>query len=333
MAARLHPAVAQVRRAVRRALADLPPGACLVVACSGGADSLALAAATAVEARRSGWRTGAVVVDHGLQPGSAEVACGAAATALDTGLDSVDVITVKVGTAGGPEAAARAARYAALEEVAAERDATVLLGHTRDDQAETVLLGLARGSGTRSLAGMAAVVGRLRRPLLDVPRETTRAACAAEGLPFWDDPHNDDLRFARVRVRHSALPALEEALGPGVREALARTAAAARLDSDLLEALTDPLVDRARMPDGGWRVDVLLGADPALRRRALLRAARAAGSPAGELFTVHVDALERLLTDWHGQGPVDVPGHVRGWRHGGVLHLAGSEAADAATTP
>src|SRR5215207_3414871 len=150
---RLTPPIADVRRAVR---AVLPPAGLVLVALSGGADSLALAAATAFEAPRAGCRAGAVIIDHGLQQGSAEVAARAAAQAAELGLQPVLVRRVAVAPAGegGPEASARIARYAALDAAAHETGAVlVLLGHTLDDQAETVLLGLARGAGAASLSG------------------------------------------------------------------------------------------------------------------------------------------------------------------------------------
>ncbi|NEC77799.1 tRNA lysidine(34) synthetase TilS, partial [Streptomyces sp. SID7958] len=131
-------------------------------------------------------------------------------------------------------------RYAALDAAAERHGATaVLLGHTRDDQAETVLLGLARGSGIRSLSGMAAVSGadgRYRRPFLQLDRQTARRACMVQSLPVWDDPHNADPAFTRSRLRHEGLPALEKALGKGVVEALARTAQLSRDDADALDA-------------------------------------------------------------------------------------------------
>ena len=310
---RLHPAVADVRRAVRTSLHDHEPGRPVVVACSGGTDSMALASAAAFEGRATGWLTRAAVVDHGLQDDSHEVARVVAERCRALGLQA-DVLRVQVGTEGGPEAAARAARYAALEEGAASDGAVVLLGHTRDDQAETVLLGLARGSGLRSLAGMAPVHGRLRRPLLDLERAVTELACAAEQLPVWHDPHNDDLRYARVRVRRQALPALEAALGPGVAAALARTATAARHDSDVLDTVAAELVQRLRSPAGGLFVDGLGNSPPALRRRALRSLALDAGAPPGRLFTVHVDAMERLVTGWRGQQSINLPAGVVAWR-------------------
>jgi len=218
--ARIPAAVAAVRQAVRR---SLPADGLVLVACSGGADSLALASAVRFVHRGA---VGLVTVDHGLQAGSDSRASSVASWARSAGFDPVDVMTVAVGgRPGGPEAAAREARYEALSAVAARVGAVaVLLGHTRDDQAETVLLALARGAGPRGIAGMPARKGLFVRPLLDVARADTRKACAAQGLVPWDDPHNVDPAFARSRVRGAALPALVEALGPAVVANLARTA-------------------------------------------------------------------------------------------------------------
>src|SRR5512134_2072523 len=187
------PPVAAVRLAVRQTLRTLAPERTVLVACSGGADSLALAAALAHEARHHrDRRAGAVTVDHGLQPGSAARARAVAAHLVASGLDPVETVHVCVEGPGGPEGAARRARRDALEGAALRHgDAVVLLGHTLDDQAETVLLGLARGSGGRSLSGMAPVTGRWLRPLLALSRDTVRAAAPvdeARGLP-WEDPH------------------------------------------------------------------------------------------------------------------------------------------------
>ncbi|MBB1252675.1 tRNA lysidine(34) synthetase TilS [Streptomyces sp. OF3] len=313
-----HPAVAAIRLAVRRVLHDVldealtrspdharrpsvrrpgeptgeragqRPGAAgtplVLAACSGGADSMALASALAFEAPRLGLRAGGVTVDHGLQAGSAERAAEVAERLTAMGLEPVEAVTVTVGRGAGPEAAARAARYAALDAVAERAGAAaVLLGHTRDDQAETVLLGLARGSGTRSLAGMAAVTGsgaapaplgplggpadgssadpaagpasrRYRRPFLAIDRQTTRRACMVQSLPVWDDPHNTDPAYTRSRVRHEAMPILEKALGKGVIEALARTAQLARDDADALDAWAADAERSVRVPFQGDRL-------------------------------------------------------------------------------
>jgi tRNA(Ile)-lysidine synthase len=322
-----HPAVAAVRLAVRRALADLEPGSRLLVACSGGADSLALLAATCFEARRPAHTVLGLTVDHGLQPGSADHAARVVEQMRALGAEA-RAVAVEVGTSGGPEAAARAARYGALDAAADEHDAdVVLLGHTRDDQAETVLLGLARGSGARSLSGMAPRSGRYRRPLLDLTREDTRAACAAEGLIPWEDPHNDDPAYARVRVRRNVLPVLERELGPGMSEALARTARLLRDDADALDELAEAV--RAATRDEAGALDAeRLGQEPAaVRRRVLRRTALEAGCPGTELFAVHVDAMDTLVTDWHGQVGVDLPGGRRLVRRGGALSIVKTPVA------
>ncbi|MDR8408326.1 tRNA lysidine(34) synthetase TilS [Nonomuraea sp. 3-1Str] len=322
-----HPAVADVRRAVREALAGLPPDGPVLVACSGGADSLALAAALGFVAPRAGLEAGLLTVDHGLQAGSAERAGEVAALAGSLGLGVAEVLTVEVGTEGGPEAAARDARYRALAGAADRLGAqAVLLGHTRDDQAETVLLGLARGSGLRSISGMAARSGRYLRPLLEIPRATTVAACRALGLSPWDDPHNADPRFTRVRVRARVLPLLESELGPGVAEALARTAALAREDADALDLWAGKAYQDCALSDIGGSVTLSVPALEALpgavRGRVLRRAAVAAGTPAGALSATHVRAVERLVTHWRGQKPVDLPGGRAAVRRYGTLILA-----------
>jgi tRNA(Ile)-lysidine synthase len=238
------------------------------------------------------------------------------------GVPDARAVTVSVGAAGGPEAAARAARYAALDRVASEQAASaVLLGHTRDDQAETVLLGLARGSGARSLSGMPARSGVYRRPLLDLSRADTEAACRHEGIEFWQDPHNLDPSYARVRVRRAVLPVLERELGPGVADALARTARLLRDDADALDGLAQAALDRAREGADGLEVAALLAEPPAVRRRALRLAALESGCPGTELFLVHVDAMDALVVSWHGQREVHLPGHVTAHRSGGVLRL------------
>lgn len=334
-------AVAAVRLAVSRELADLPAGSLVLVACSGGADSLALAAGTAFVVGRAArhvdeaggvppLRAGAVVVDHGLQDRSAAVAARAAEQCRRLGLDPVLVVPVTVDGSGGPEAAARDARYAALEEVARRTGAAaVLLGHTLDDQAETVLLGLARGSGARSLAGMPTRRGPFRRPLLQLRRTDTAAACTAQRLVPWQDPTNaaapDGPR--RSRVRHQLLPAAVRVLGPGVVPALARTAEQLREQADAVDELADRLLAGAAspgVPTAGWDVDTLAAAVPGVRRAALHAAALRTGCPPGSVTRRHVLALDALLVDWHGQGPVHLPGGIVGVRECGRLVLTDS---------
>ena len=325
---RLTPAVADSRRAVRESLAWLPPGSLALVALSGGPDSLALAAAAGFEAPRLGLRAGAVIVDHGLQAGSAEVAERAAQAARALGLEPVQVERVNVGGEGGPEGAAREARYAALESAAVRLGAAaVLLGHSLDDQAETVLLGLARGSGTLSIAGMAAVVGLYRRPLLGLRRAALAQACADQGLEPWHDPHNDDERFARVRVRRSILPHLEEHLDAGIVEALARTAAIARDDAEALDQMVDEVAEElVELAEGGCSLPVAwLVANPAALRHRVIRLV--ARSEFGvSLSRTHTLEVARLATDWHGQGPVHLPG-IRVERIGAHLVFSAAEPA------
>ncbi len=313
------PAVAATRVAVRRALAaDDPGSAPVLVACSGGADSLALLAAAVFEAREQPWPVVGVTVDHGLHEASAEVATQVVGQMAALGADETASIRVKVeGDGHGPEAAARQARYAVLEELADRFGSrTVLLGHTRDDQAETVLLGLTRGSGGRSLAGMRRSFGVFRRPLLDLTRAQTEQACRAQDIAWWSDPANADPRFTRSRIRDTVLPMLETELGPGVAAALARTADQLRQDVDHLDHLAEAAY--AALPDPP-PVGDLLALAPAVRTRLLRLAAVRAGARDAELFHEHVRALDALITDWHGQGAVDLPGRVRGVRRDGTL--------------
>ena len=308
----LDPSVAQTRLAVRAALADIRPGA-VVVALSGGADSLALAAATAFEAPKLGMTLISATVDHALQSGSVEVADAAARQAEQLGFEA-RIERVEVGSAGGPEAAARSARYAALGRVARDVDAAaVLVAHTLNDQAETVLLGLARGSGAASLQGMAAASTLegvpLLRPFLALGRAATRAACAAQGLEPWDDPQNADPSYARVRVRARVLPVLEAELGPGIAEALARTAEQAREDAAAFAEMIDETIeDIVEHAEAGISVSVpALAANPAALRNRIIR--HVVDSEFGQSLT-RTQTLEvaRLVTDWSGQGPIDLPG-------------------------
>ncbi|HEY3464888.1 MAG TPA: tRNA lysidine(34) synthetase TilS [Amycolatopsis sp.] len=304
-------AVAAVRRAVRAFLETIeaPPELCVAV--SGGADSLALAEATAYVGHHRGHRVRALVVDHGLQDGSAKIARDAAAAAESLGVDAAEVRRVDVTGPGGPEAAARKARYRAL----AGHD-LVLLGHTLDDQAETVLLGLGRGSGPRSLAGMRPHDPPWGRPLLAVPRATTRAACAELGVEPWEDPHNAEPRFTRVRLRTEVLPLLEDVLNGGVAGALARTAAQLREDSEALDTLADTIFTRAGGPEG-LDVDVLSTEPAALRRRVLRRWLLASG--VRELTDAHLRAVDELVARWRGQGGVWLPGNLEARRCRGRL--------------
>lgn len=310
-------AIARVRSAVRAELSGLPADALVLVGVSGGQDSLALAAGVAFEGPRHGLRIGAVVVDHALQPDSATVADQVAAVLRGLGYPLVEVVQVTAAGDGGPEAAARRARYAALTQVADRfQAAQVQLGHTLDDQAETVVLRLARGSGARSLAGIPRRRGRLVRPLLGLSRATTAQACVDAGLEPWADPHNIDPAYARVRVREAVMPVLEAQIGPGIADSLARTAHLLRDDDDALEVWAGDLMSAAAgdASTPGLDCEVLLAAPVAVRRRVLRHAALAAGASGGSLRHGHLTALDALVADWHGQGAVDLPGGVRAER-------------------
>ena len=341
------PPRAAVRAAVRACLADLEPGARVVVALSGGPDSLALTAAAALVSARAGLLCEAVVVDHQLQPGSGRTAARAAEQARILGCRAAQVITVEVPVgpgSGGVEAAARTVRYRALEAAAADDGlsdrgaAAILLGHTRDDQAETVLLGLARGSGTRSLAGMAPIAGLYRRPLLDVPRAVVVAAAREEALADprlepWIDPHNADPIFTRVRVRSEVLPGLESALGPGISEALARTAVLARQDADALDDWADQVWVAMRAAGSadlsGDASASRLGpvqqpgaADPlpaAIVSRVVRRFLVSAGCPASDLTAAHLPRRDRPRSRGPPLGPR--------WHCPGVVAPAGRQMA------
>lgn len=309
---RLTPAIADVRRAVREAWMrhGVVAGDRILVACSGGPDSLALAAAAIFEGKRSGVLVGAVIVEHGLQPATKRVAEETMHTLTDLGANPAIVSPVVVGKAGGPEAAARAARYEAIDEVAAALDAKyVMLGHTLNDQAETVLLGLARGSGNRSLNGMAELNGRYLRPLLSIKRETTLAFCEDSKLTPWLDPQNNDDKFLRVRVRHKVMPVLEAELGPGVAEALSRTAEQLREDELALAELAEHYFnDIVAVRATALEIDLheFAALPLAIRHRVVALALRLMKAP--EFASVHIRAIDELVDDWHGQKPLSLPG-------------------------
>jgi tRNA(Ile)-lysidine synthase len=319
---RLAPVVGKARKQVQNALAAAGYPSRVLVACSGGPDSLALASVAAYFARRGHVdghpvTVAGVVVDHQLQEGSAEVADRAAAVLRELGLSPVEVRTVDVAATGfGPEAAARDARHSALESAADDFDCqAILLGHTLDDQAEQVLLGLARGSGTRSLAGMRPARGRLLRPFLGLRREETLEICEVEELDPWHDPSNADPTFARSRTRVEVMPVLEEKLGPGVAESLARTAAILQQDADFLEDLANETYLSLVRREGGdaWLPeDAVRELPAALRFRVIAKAAADVGGQRPGYG--RLQAAEALLRRQGSAGPVELPGHVSVFR-------------------
>jgi len=313
-------AVLELRNAVRPFLENLSAGDCALVAVSGGADSLALAYVLLKEAPDLAITLIAVTVDHQLQSGSADQAVKVQNELKAMGYQEVVIEKVSVKEKSGLEAGARTARYAALDAVAHAYGATqIFLGHTRDDQAETVLLGLARGSGTRSLSGMAVVNGKYARPFLQLTREQTVKACQEAKLNPWNDPHNENAKFSRVRVRNSVLPVMESEIGPGIAAALARSAAILRDDADALDEMAQAVISRIDLKD--LDCAALAELPRAIRSRILRAAIYAAGAPSGSLSADHLSAVESLVTSWHGQGEVSLPGGVKVARISGRLSL------------
>lgn len=311
------------RRVVRNALAHFEPGDRILLAVSGGADSLLLAAATNLEANKVGIQLSALVVDHQLQNGSGEVALGAQKKLIELGITEVKISQVEVisnASSGGMEAAARRVRYEALDAEADRIGAVaIFLGHTEDDLAETVLLGLARGSGTRSLSGMAFHVGRYVRPFLELTRAQVLSACKESGIEFWSDPQNEELSFARVRVRNEILPKIEKEIGPGISKALARTSRILREDADALDLIAEDiyasLADPAQIP-----IELISELPIAVRKRVIKRAIEAMGAPT--LSAEQILEVEALVGAWKGQGAVALAGGITARRDSGRLTLS-----------
>ena len=313
-------ALLDLRNAVRPFLENLTAGDSAIVAVSGGADSLALAYALIKEAPELAITLISVTVDHQLQTGSADQAKKVQEQLKAMGYQEVIVEKVSVLEKSGIEADARTARYAALDAIAHAYGASqVFLGHTRDDQAETVLLGLARGSGTRSLSGMATINGKYARPLLQLTRVQTVAACAEAEITAWNDPHNMNEQFSRVRVRNKVMPVMEEEIGPGIAAALARSAAILRDDADALDEMAHAVISRVDLSD--LDCAALAELPRAIRSRVLRAAIYAAGAPSGSVSADHLSGVEALVTSWRGQGEASLPGGVKVARISGRLSL------------
>jgi tRNA(Ile)-lysidine synthase len=313
-------AVPAVRNAVRTWLENYEAGDTVLVAVSGGADSLALAHALSIEAKEFVITVVGVTVDHQLQEQSGVQAEKVKAQLKNFGLDCI-IRKVNVDLKNGLEASARKARYEALQEVANElRAVAVFLGHTRDDQAETVLLGLARGSGTRSLSGMAHHNGLYVRPLLEITRVQNENYCEEMKLQYWNDPHNENPDFSRVRVRNEALPVLEKSIGPGIADALARSAHLLRDDADALDHWAKR--EEIHLDLSDMDCAHLESLPRAIRTRVIRAAIYAAGAPAGMATMEHVSAVEALISAWSGQGALNLPGGVKVERISGRLSLS-----------
>ena len=315
-----NPATVAIRSAVRECLSGCSAGDTVLVAVSGGADSLALAAALVPESKSALINLVGVTIDHQLQKNSSEQATKVFAQLSELGISQIEIVKVDVEMVDGLEASARRARYAALDAVAEKHNANLIfLGHTLNDQAESVLLGLARGSGARSLSGMARCTGKYCRPLLEITRSETLAACAENNLTPWIDPHNSDSQFARVRVRTNALPKLEESIGPGITEALARSADLLRDDADALDGWAVQVAANLDLAD--LEITSLAELPKAVRTRLLRMAIYAAGAPMGSITADHVASVEAFVTSWHGQGACSLPGGVKVSRISGRLSL------------
>ena len=313
-------ALLDLRNAVRPFLENLTAGDSAIVAVSGGADSLALAYALVKEAPELAITLIAVTVDHQLQTGSGDQAKKVQEQLKAMGYQEVIIKKVSVVEKSGIEADARTARYAALDAIAHAYGASqIYLGHTRDDQAETVLLGLARGSGTRSLSGMATVNGKYARPFLQLTRLQTVAACDEAEITPWKDPHNANEKFSRVRVRNKVMPVMEEEIGPGIAAALARSAAILRDDADALDEMAQAVISRVDLSD--LDCAALAELPRAIRSRILRAAIYAAGAPSGSVSADHLAGVEALVTSWRGQGEASLPGGVKVARISGRLSL------------
>jgi tRNA(Ile)-lysidine synthase len=313
-------ALLDLRNAVRPFLENLTAGDSAIVAVSGGADSLALAYALIKEAPSLAITLIAVTIDHQLQTGSGDQAKKVQEQLKSMGYQEVIVEKVSVVEKSGVEADARTARYAALDAIAHAYGASkIFLGHTRDDQAETVLLGLARGSGTRSLSGMATVNGKYARPFLQLTRLQTVAACDEAAITPWSDPHNTNEKFSRVRVRNKVMPVMEEEIGPGIAAALARSAAILRDDADALDEMAQAVISRVDLSD--LDCAALAELPRAIRSRILRAAIYAAGAPSGSVSADHLSGVEALVTSWRGQGEASLPGGVKVARISGRLSL------------
>ena len=315
------PALLELRQAVRFWFEKLEPNSKVCIGVSGGADSLALAAAAKLESKNFSIDLVAVIVDHGLQANSAEIAEFAKQQLIKLGFQDIFVSRASVQITDGLEASARRARYKVFQQaIETYGPNTFLLGHTKNDQAEGVLLGLARGSGTKSLSGMQEVSGIFVRPLLGIDRATTEIACHESNIEYWVDPHNSNQDFTRVRVRENILPLLENEIGPGIIDALARSAKILREDATALDEWAESVFRQVMPMD--IEISILDGLPVAVRSRVLRMAIYAAGAPAGSISAAHLEPIEAFVSDWRGQGHTSLPGGVKVCRISGRLSLS-----------
>ena len=307
----------EMQNAVQNLLKDFDAGDYVLVGCSGGADSLALAWTTLVVGKRLELKTGVIIVDHQLFPESNSVALNAKKQCEDLGIEEVIIKKVNVEqTHEGLEAAARIARYEAFENVLQETNAQViLLAHTQDDQAETVLMRLTRGSGAKSLSGMAQVSGKYLRPFLHLRKKLVHDSLDLIGLKAWQDPANTDHQFLRVKVRHELMPKIVEVLGESAISSLDKTSQLLRLDNQALEELAQQFFESQKdVKTNGLEISELEKLPEAIRTRVLKIFAIASGVHPGPFSFEHIEAIDALVKNWHGQGNVDLPGFIQATR-------------------
>ena len=318
----------ELQNAVQNLLKDLDPGDLVLVGCSGGADSLALVWTTSVVGKRLELKTGAVIVDHQLISESNDVAQNAKKQCEELGIEKVIIKKVEVNqTNEGLEAAARIARYEAFENVLHETNAKViLLAHTQDDQAETVLMRLTRGSGAKSLSGMSAISGKYLRPFLHLRKKIVHDSLDVIGMKAWQDPANFDNQYLRVKVRQELMPKLIEVLGEGAISSLDKTSQLLRLDNQALDDLAQKFVDaQDDVKKYGLKVKELENLPEAIRTRVLKICAVASGVHPGPFSFEHIEAIDALVKNWHGQGNVDLPGFIQATRVDGSLRFISSK--------
>ena len=318
----------ELQNAVQNLLKDLDPGDLVLVGCSGGADSLALVWTTSVVGKRLELKTGAVIVDHQLISESNDVAQNAKKQCEELGIEKVIIKKVEVNqTNEGLEAAARIARYEAFENVLHETNAKViLLAHTQDDQAETVLMRLTRGSGAKSLSGMSAISGKYLRPFLHLRKKIVHDSLDVIGMKAWQDPANFDNQYLRVKVRQELMPKLIEVLGEGAISSLDKTSQLLRLDNQALDDLAQQFVDaQDDVKKNGLKVKELENLPEAIRTRVLKICAVASGVHPGPFSFEHIEAIDALVKNWHGQGNVDLPGFIQATRVDGSLRFISSK--------
>lgn len=294
----------KVRNSLRKALEGLPDGSPIGVGVSGGADSLALLLGLTTLYKGDKARLVHVVtVDHGLQPVTAQVSERVAALAESYGFHShVERIVVDMNR-NSLEDAARDARYEAFRKNIEEYNlGAFLIAHTKNDQAEQVLLGLLRGSGTKSVSGMPNSRDVFIRPLLtSVSRGETKKVCVENNVEFWSDPENDSDDYSRVVIR-KLLHEISTKTGQDLIDPLVRTASIAKDDNDALEFYADNLYQSAQTAD--WSVDVLMTAPKAVRSRVLKKKILSLHVPSENVTWEILQRVESLLSDWRGQGEV-----------------------------